>query len=74
MKEETKASLDRYVQHRIPTGGFLRAVLSNDLMESFKRADFENTRDMHEIVSYIYNKLPMSCHGSPEAVEKWLDG
>lgn len=29
--EHTKAALDRYVNDRIPPGGFLTAVLTNDL-------------------------------------------
>lgn len=72
MKQETIDSLRRYADHRIETGGFLRAVLENDLMEAFGRADLENTQDMVEILRYIYNKIPMDCHGSPENVKRWL--
>lgn len=74
MKIDTKESLDRYVKDRIPTGDFLRAVLENNLIESIGRADMGNSRDIHEICSYVYNDMPINCHGSLEIVKKWLEG
>jgi hypothetical protein len=65
-------TLERYVSDRCPTGGFLHAVLSNDLTQACAKADMHNQRRLHEIVSYIYNNLPSICWGSPEKVEKWL--
>ena len=72
MKESTRGSLQRYAEQGVPPGGFLKAVLENNLMEAFGRADVENTRDMVEILSYVYNNMPFPCHGSPEKVAKWL--
>lgn len=72
MKESTKAALDAYANEGVPTGDFLRAVLSDKLMESFGRADAENRRDLFEICDYVYNELPGLCHGSPEKVVAWL--
>jgi len=71
-KPITQDGIDKYVRDHCPPGSFLTAVLSNDLRESFARADEENIRDMFEIVSYCYNKIPMTCWGSPEVVEAWL--
>ena len=73
MKQATKNGLDNYAQHHVPTGSFLRAVLENNLAESFAHADDDNARDMHEIVAYVYNELPGSCWGSPERVREWLE-
>lgn len=64
--------IDRYVDHRIPTGGFLEAVLSNDLREAFGRADIQNRYLMFDIVSYLYSEVPSACWGSPERVKNWL--
>ena len=72
MKPETKESLDRYAKNRIPTGGFLRAVLANDLFEAIGRADLQNRYDIFEICSYVYNKIPSTCWGSYDTVEAWL--
>lgn len=74
MKRSTHEGLERYVKYRVPTGSFLHAVLTNDLMEAMGRADEENREDIFEICQYIYNHLPIACYGSPKAVKKWLTG
>ena len=71
--ELTKDALDRYVNHHIPTGGFLYRVLTNDLFGALSKADQDNTRALHLIVKYIYNELPGSCWGNSKAVEEWLN-
>ena len=68
----TIESLDRYLQDRIPTGSFLHAVLSNDLRESFGRADSFNTAALGEIVKLCYWDIPGCAWGSPEDVRSWL--
>ena len=70
--EHSKAGLDAYVKDGIPPGGFLQAVLSNDLKDAFGRADIENRTHMVEIVNYLYNKMPVQCQGSRKIVEAWL--
>jgi hypothetical protein len=72
MKDITKDTIDRYVKEGIPTGDFLYAVLSNDLMEAFGRADEDNRRDLFEICQYIYNETPAICHGSKERINEWI--
>ena len=69
----TLAGITAYVEHHRPPGGFLRAVLENDLREAFGRADSENTRAMGEIVAYLYNHVPSLCWGSAAKVEAWLN-
>ena len=73
MRQNIKEAMDRYAETGCPTGDFLRAVLENDLMEAFGRADEDNTRDMREIVAYVYNELPGNCHGSHEIVDAWIE-
>jgi len=65
--------LNRYVEHKIPTGSFLRAVLENDLVESCARADHKNINRIPSIVQYIYENLPHNCWGSKEIVTKFLE-
>jgi len=74
MREEIKESLWLYYNSRVPTGGFLQAVLENNLIEAFARADEDNQSSMFEIVKYVYNELPLICYGSPAKVKKWLNG
>ena len=67
-----KKSLDRYVEHGIPPGGFLNAVLENNLTESFARADQFAIENLRHIVAYIYWEIPGDCHGSPKIVSEWI--
>ena len=69
----TKEAIDRYVQQHLLPGGFLEAVLSNNLMDAVCRADSENLEALVEICKYIYNEIPSKCHGSPEKVKAWVD-
>lgn len=52
-------------------GGFLRALLSNDLMGAFARADEQNAAAMHKWCIFLHNYAPAGCYGSPEAVRQW---
>ena len=73
MRDKIRASIDAYARDGVPTGGFLRSVLEHlDVFEVFARADEENTRDMREILRYVYNEIPSDCHGSREKVDAWL--
>lgn len=62
-----------YIQQGIEPGGFLRAVLENNLMESCGRADIENRFALFNICTFIYNYAPHNCHGSPDRVKAWLE-
>lgn len=66
-------SLKRYQDGHIETGGFLRAVLENDLKEAVGRADTTNQILLPAIVSHCYNHLRSDCWGSPEKVKAWLE-
>lgn len=70
---ETLSSLKRYIEQGVEIGGFLRAVLENDLFGAVNRADFANGIALLNIVRFIFNTLPYQCHGSHEKVEDWLD-
>ena len=67
-----RESLLRYWHERIPTGGFLLAVLENNLREAFSRADDVNVRHLGGIVRWCYWELPSPAWGSPERVRAWL--
>lgn len=65
------AGLDRYVKYGIQPGHFLTAMLSNDLMGTYGRADSTSKRYLEPILSYMYNYMPATCFGSIEAVNSW---
>lgn len=67
-------SLDAYVGERRPTGGFLQAVLENDLISAAAYADAENFRALGDIALYVFHNVPSVCRGSRERVRAWLNG
>lgn len=69
----TLDTLHAYVQQRVPTGDFLRAVLSNDLREAIAHADNENIKALRAIVQYCHWEIPTQSWGSPQAVNDYLE-
>jgi hypothetical protein len=73
VREDIRAALDRWNDGQPhPTGSFLRAVLSNDLMAAVGCADDYNIRTLPAIMSYVYHNLVSENHGSPEKYEAWI--
>ena len=72
VRPDVIASLDRYAERGILPGGFLTAVLENNLMEAVGRADMQNAVTLKDICTYVYNEMPAQCHGSPAKVDAWL--
>lgn len=62
-----------YIYHRVPPGGFLGAVLENNLMESMCRADDQNRPRLWEICALLYNYAPRDCWRSIENVKAWIE-
>jgi hypothetical protein len=69
----TLSGLRSYVVDRVPTGGFLTAVLTNDLKLAVARADSMNARALREIVMFCYSALPGNSWGSRERYDAWLE-
>lgn len=67
----TQAALMRYVNQGFMPGGFLTAVITNDLFGAVSRADEMNIQALPEIVKFIYNEIPMAAVGSTEKMDKW---
>lgn len=66
------SGLIEYLAARRPTGGFLRAVLMNDLKEAATRADVYNAPALALIVKFLCNVAPSPAWGSPANVAAWL--
>jgi len=63
----------RYIEHGIEGGGFINAVLENNLMRAMGKADDFNRVAMFSICDFVYNDAPATCHGSPERVRAWIE-
>lgn len=66
-----KEGIQRWIEHGIPGGGFLDAVLRNDLSGAVGRADSRALENIPHIVAYLYNDCPSGCWGSDERVKMW---
>ena len=58
-----------YIELGYQPGGFLRAVLCNQLVEAFIRADPINMAAIPVWADWLYNEAPQGCWGSPEKVK-----
>lgn len=72
--EHMRAGLVAYVEQRAPVGGFLTAVITNDLKEAVGRADGDNICQLPAFVNFFYNHAPSPCWGSKKRMDAWLVG
>lgn len=66
-------TLVAYILTGRPTGGFLYAILTNDLKQACGKADAANQQAIYDYVFFLVNNAPAVCWGSPERVDKWMD-
>jgi len=66
-------NLKYYISGEEAPGGFLYAVLCNDLFSAVGRADNEMLPLIPLLVHYIHWEAPAICHGSPEHVKAWMN-
>ena len=64
------SGLVRYVRDGIVPGGFLRAVIANDLFDAACRADDDSRAALGELALVIFHHCPSGCIGE-KAIEKW---
>lgn len=68
-----RQGLKDYLQLHKPPGGFLQAVIMNDLREAIFRADETNIKLLPNYVRFFYNEAPKNCWGSEEKYVKWIE-
>src|ERR1035437_2551850 len=69
--ERMMDELERWVLYGIQPGGFLTAVLENNLRSACEQADDENLHNLPAYVAYLYNNVPADCWGSNEKMKAW---
>lgn len=70
--EHALAALARYKLYGYAPGGFLLAVLTNDLFEAMGCADVENRFAIYEICKLVYNELPSNSWRNYENIEAYM--
>lgn len=73
LPEHCREGVRLYVEEGVPVGDFLTAVLENNLVEAFARADEVNAERMRDYADFLWNEAPSPCWGSGEKVAKWLE-
>lgn len=64
--------LVRYFVESVRPGGFLEALLKNDLLTAVCKIDEDMLPELLPLVRFLYNFAPPRSHGSPDKVEAWL--
>lgn len=74
ISEQIKEGMENYVFYGIEPGGFLSAVICNDLSNAVRRADIHNRKDyaLYALIGFIDHKLPSGCWGSLQAFKDWM--
>ena len=71
LPEKFRESMRRYIEEGYQPGGFLSAVIENDLSKALERADPESMLMLRDLCSWIFNRAPSKSWGSRIAMEKW---
>ena len=68
-------TLEHYLMRGFAPGGFITAVLANDLFGAVARANIESwyMPAIAEIVQAVTHTCPAHAYGSYEAVQAWLN-
>ena len=64
-------SLWRWIERGTTPGGFLTAVLCNDLSKAVSAADDRNLELIPNYVKLLYNHAPADCWGSDLKFHEW---
>lgn len=65
--------LDRYFKQGLRPGGFLYAVLTNDLKDAMLRWAGGGYNPASDLVKFFCAEVPAPSWGSVDAVEKWIE-
>jgi hypothetical protein len=72
LPEHMRDGARRYIEDRILPGGFMTAVLENNLVDAYQKADTVNLARMKDWVMWLYWECPRAAWGSPLRVKTWL--
>lgn len=74
LPERFKGGVTRYFKEKIEPGGFLTAVLRNDLAGALGRADPQSIEELPGLVFWLTYYAPRCQWGSKENVKRHLGG
>ena len=72
--EHLQPGLARYILHGVLPGSFLKAVLSNNLLNAAVRADETSLAALPDIARFLLNSAPPACYGTGDKMQFWARG
>jgi hypothetical protein len=72
LPSQIRHGVQDYVENGNHVGGFLTAVITNDLKNAFGRADEVNRERLFDIVAFFHNEAPGPCWGNPDKMQTWM--
>lgn len=70
--EHMKETISKYVEHGVPVGGFLEAVITDNLRDAVFKADSSNLPLLRDYLLFFRWETPPQCHGSVENYKNWI--
>jgi len=72
LPDQFRFGAEHWIEHGTKPGGFLSAVIENDLLSALGMADDHMTRDdIRAIALWFHWQAPSDCHGSHEKIAAW---
>lgn len=68
--DNLKASLVNYVEHHIPPGSFMTAMIQGDLFRAIRRADLNSRKNIPLVALWLDGNIPGLC--GPENMKEHL--
>ena len=71
--EHIRAGITNYFERGLHPGGFVSAVVPNDLSRAVQSAEHENRKHIPSITRWILFNAPAASRGSWAAFDNWID-
>lgn len=65
-------AIENYLMYGFEPGGFLMAVLCNNLFLAAGRADHWNSQNLADIAKTLFHNMPAGSFGNNQAVTDWI--
>ena len=69
---DCQEAIFNYLVYGWEPGGFLTAVMANDLYRAATVADVENIKRLAHVARFVVYALPHGCYGNYDQVKTWL--
>ena len=70
--EHTQHALENYIIHGLQPGGFVTAVLCNNLIKAASSCDHLNQQYLSDIAKWVFHAAPIGCWGDERTIARWV--